>query len=60
MEICKTTLKEINLMYSGDKLEAMLQAWETFPTLKTDKACERKEKKKLREMRMNRLLKQIA
>ena len=57
MNECKTTLKEIHLLYSGEKLEAMLKAWQVFPTLKTDKACERREKKKLREIRMNRLLK---
>jgi hypothetical protein len=60
MNECKTTLKEIHLLYSGKELEAMLQAWSVFPTLKTDKRCERAEKKKLREMRMQRLLKQMV
>jgi hypothetical protein len=56
MEHCTRTLKEIKLIYSGEKLEAMLKAWEIYPTFKKDCAITRDLKKKARESRMEKIL----
>jgi hypothetical protein len=53
---CTRTLKEIKLIYTGDKLEAMLTAWDMYPTFKKDCRMTRELKAKARESRMNKIL----
>jgi hypothetical protein len=53
---CTRTLKEIKLLYTGDKLEAMLTAWDMYPTFKKDCRMTRELKAKARESRMNKIL----
>jgi hypothetical protein len=53
---CTRTLKEIKLLYSGDKLEAMLKAFEMYPTFKNDCRMTRELKAKARESRMQKIL----
>jgi hypothetical protein len=56
MILDKAVLKLINLQYSGKELEAMLKAWEDFPTYKTDCPNERSLKEMLRKERMKKYL----
>jgi hypothetical protein len=44
----KSILKLIKLTYSGDELEYQLQAWEAYPTLKSDCTIKSLEKAALR------------
>lgn len=52
----KSTLRLIHLTYTGDELQAMLKAWEDFPTLTTDCPQERRLKESLRKLRMKKYL----
>lgn len=44
MQIDRNTLAAIRLKYSGEVLDAMLQAWEKNPTYKKDCTLKRLEK----------------
>jgi hypothetical protein len=52
----KSILRLIKLSYEGEELEAMLKAWNDFPTYKTDCQQEAKLKEDLRKLRMKKYL----
>lgn len=49
----------IRLTYTGDELDAWLQAWNTFPTYTTDCQAERRLKDWLRKARVKKLLSKL-
>jgi hypothetical protein len=56
----KTILRLIKMQYEGEELEAMLKAWNDFPTYKTDCPNEQRIKEELRKLRMKRYLTKYA
>lgn len=52
----KRTLMLIMMTYSGPELEAMLKAWERYPTFKKDCPLERSMKAAAREAYAKKLL----
>jgi hypothetical protein len=52
----KTTLRLIHLTYSGKELEAMLKAWEKYPTLKKDCRMTRELTEKARKAFAGKIL----
>lgn len=54
---CKQTLKLIMMQHSGERLTAMLRAWERYPTLKGDCPLERSMKKAAREAYAEKIIK---
>jgi hypothetical protein len=53
-------LKLIKMTYTGEELEAMLKAWNDFPTYKTDCPNEQRIKEELRKLRAERYLKTVV
>jgi hypothetical protein len=56
----KLILRLIKMQYQGEELEAMLKAWNDFPTLKTDCPNEQRIKEELRKLRMKKYLTKYA
>jgi hypothetical protein len=55
----KSILALIKITYSGKELEAMIKAWQDFPTLRKDCPRERATKEELRKLRMEKYLAQM-